>query len=134
MNNKKLGDSFENELAQILFHHGFWAYVTKSKIGGQPADILAAKNKTPYIIDCKVCSDNSFDTARIEENQKNAMFLFDKCGNSDGFFALKMPDGQIFMLDCCTALLHRQDKRIMNRKEIEASAHTLEQWIARCSV
>ena len=91
MNNKKLGDLFENELAQTLSRKGFWVYITKSKIGGQPADIIAARNHIPYLIDCKVCSDNSFDTARIEENQKNAMYLFDKCGNNNGFFALKMP-------------------------------------------
>lgn len=134
MNNKKLGDSFENEMARILFKNGFWVYVTKSKIGGQPADLIAARDGVPYLIDCKVCSDNTFDTNRIEENQKNAMFLFDKCGNSDGVFALKMPDGQIFMLDCYTGLLHRQDKRTMNRQEIEAVSYTLDQWIARCKL
>lgn len=134
VNNKRLGDSFENELAQILFRNGFWVYVTKSKIGGQPADIIAAKDGIAYLIDCKVCSDNTFDTERIEENQKNAMSLFNKCGNGRGIFALKMPDGAIFMLGCHIALHHRQDKRSMNREEIEESTHTLKQWIERCSL
>lgn len=132
MNNKKIGNGFETEMAQLLFRKGFWCHVMASKTAGQPADIIASKDGHPFLIDAKVCSDDCFDLSRIEENQKNAMLLWDKTGNGQGYFALKMQsDGTIFMLDCFTALLHRQTRSTLPRVEVEQSAHTFDEWLKR---
>ena len=56
--NKKLGNTFEAELCEILFEEGFWAHNLAQNQAGQPADVLAARNGRTYLIDCKVCSEN----------------------------------------------------------------------------
>ena len=134
MNNKRLGNGFENEFAKILFRRGFWVHVMASKSAGQPADIIAAKNGHSFLIDAKVCSDDIFDTSRIEENQKNSMDLWDMCGNGVGYFALKMSDGTIYMLDHYTALLHRQHKTTLNRNDIESCCYKLNEWEKRVMI
>lgn len=67
--NKKLGNTFEAELCEILFKHGFWSHNLAQNAAGQPADVIAVKHKTPYLIDCKVCSRGKFPLSRVEENQ-----------------------------------------------------------------
>lgn len=118
MNNKQAGNKFESELCGILAKIGFWAYNCATKTSGQPADIIAARNGKPYLIDAKECKRNTYDTNRIEENQKNAMFLWEMCGNGQGYFALKLADDSIYMIDHNTMLLARQDKRVLNRQDI----------------
>ena len=44
MSNKKLGNSFEAELCEILSMYGFWAHNLAQNSDGQPADVLASKN------------------------------------------------------------------------------------------
>lgn len=97
MNNRKLGNEFESELCKILFNHGFWCHNLAQNQAGQPADVIAAKNGIPYLIDCKVCSNRTFSKTRIEENQWLAMTLWQECGNGSGWFAVKFDD-RIYMI------------------------------------
>ena len=78
--NKKIGNDFEREFAELLFEHGFWVHVFAQNKDGQPADIIAVKNKKAYLIDCKVCSTKKgFDISRMEENQDLSMDLWRDC-------------------------------------------------------
>ena len=54
MSNKKLGNSFEAELCEILSQHGFWAHNLAQNAAGQPADVIAVKDGEAFLIDCKV--------------------------------------------------------------------------------
>ena len=56
MSNKKLGNSFESELCEILSMYGFWCHNLAQNSAGQPADVIAVRNGKAYLIDCKVCS------------------------------------------------------------------------------
>ena len=71
--NRKIGNSFETEFCELLFQYGFWCHNMAQNAAGQPADIIAVKGKTAYLIDCKVCSNNRFPLSRVEENQHFAM-------------------------------------------------------------
>ena len=57
--NRKLGNSFEQALCELLFEKGFWVHNLAQNQAGQPADIIAVINSKPYLIDAKVCSDKS---------------------------------------------------------------------------
>ena len=52
--NRKTGTTFESELCEILSQNGFWAHNLAQNSAGQPADVIAVRNKTAYLIDCKV--------------------------------------------------------------------------------
>ena len=97
MTNKKLGNDFESELCKMLFDAGFWAHKFTQNQAGQPADIIAVKNKTPFIIDAKVCSGNKFPLLRIEENQRSSMDLWHECKNGTGWFAFLIDDDVLMM-------------------------------------
>jgi Holliday junction resolvase len=131
MNNKALGNSFEQELCEKLFEHGFWVHCMAMNKAGQPADIIAVKNKKAYLIDAKVCSDNTFPLSRVEENQDLAMELWKECGNGLGWFALKTDNG-IYMLShyCITAYKHQQSS--LSTKEIVDLGTPLEKWVKKC--
>lgn len=97
MNNKKSGNQFEAELCEILSANGFWTHNLAQNSAGQPADVIAVKNGSAYLIDCKVCSTGHFSLRRIEENQTLAMELWRDCGNGVGWFAMKFGDN-IYMV------------------------------------
>ena len=97
VSNKKMGNAFERELCDILADHGFWCHNMAQKKDGQPADVIAVRNKRAWLIDCKVCKNDRFPLSRIEENQRNAMKLWSECGNGRGWFALKISTG-IYMI------------------------------------
>lgn len=92
-----MGNRFEQELAQILFDHGYWVHLLKQNDAGQPADLIAVKNGRAFLIDAKVCTNGKFPLSRIEPNQELAMRSWEERGNGIGLFALKMPD-DIYML------------------------------------
>ena len=129
MNNKKLGNKFEKELCEMLAAKGFWAYNFPNKIAGQPADIIASRDGRPCLIDCKECTNDTFDTRRVEENQKNSMFLWDYTGNGMGYFALKLQDGRIYMIDHRMMEAARAGKRTLNRHDIIALGLPFEKWL-----
>ena len=132
MNNKTLGNSFEQELCEKLSEYGFWVHNMAMNKAGQPADIVAVRNKTAYLIDAKVCSSRGFALSRVEENQELAMNLWNERGNGQGWFALKVPTGDIYMIP---HLLIQSQKRIQSSlsfSEIHELGKPLEKWVARC--
>lgn len=132
MSNRAIGNSFEDELCNILFSHGFWSHNLKQNSSGQPADVIAAKNKKAYLIDCKVCSNNTFVLERIEENQDLAMELWNECGNGIGWFALKTTDGNIYMISHYVMTAYKDRKHSLSTKEILELGMPIEKWVKKC--
>lgn len=97
MTNKASGNKFEEELAQKLFNEGFWVHRLTQNSDGQPADVIAVKDGSAYLIDAKVCEGDIFPLSRVEGNQRTAMDLWRQCGNDTGWFAILMR-GEIQML------------------------------------
>lgn len=129
MNNKKLGNQFERDLCEVLAANGFWAYNCPNKTSGQPADIIASRNGHPCLIDCKECTNDVFDTARVEENQKNSMMLWDYTGNGEGYFALRLSDGRIYMVHQDAIMLAMHEKRTLNEHDIAHLGEPFYRWV-----
>ena len=132
MSNKTLGNSFEQELCEKLSEYGFWATNLAMTKAGQPADVIAVKNKVAYLIDAKVCSNKGFALSRVEENQELAMSLWEECGNGQGWFAIKIPTGKIYMMPHICIKAYKQVKSSISFSEIHEIAKPLEKWVARC--
>ena len=132
MTNKKLGNNFEQELCEKLSEYGFWTHNLAMNKAGQPADILAVRNRIAHLIDAKVCSSRGFALSRIEENQELAMTLWDECGNGQGWFALKVPTGEIYMIPhiCIQAYKSRQSS--LSFSEIHELGKPLGKWVTSC--
>ena len=129
MNNKRMGSMFEREFAKTLDKNGFWVHLIVPNADGQPADIIACKNKETHLIDCKVCSSLGFPLSRVEENQELAMRKFINRGKGQAWFALKFSD-EIFMLDYTTMMQRKRygEKRI-SIHYIREACDTLERWL-----
>lgn len=132
MNNKTLGNNFELELCEKLSEYGFWVHCLNMNKAGQPADIIAVKNKIAYLIDAKVCSSRGFALSRVEENQELAMTLWNERGNGQGWFALQVPTGEIYMLPhfCIQAFMSRQSS--LSFSEIHELGKPLGKWVTNC--
>lgn len=100
MNNKKLGNSFEKEIAEILRKKGYWVTFLSPRqhIGSQPCDLIAIKNDKPILIDCKTCKTHLFPIRRIEENQRQAFKRYTKCGNTRFMLAIEY-NNKIYEVD-----------------------------------
>lgn len=100
MNNKKLGNDFEKEMAKILSQKGYWVTLLNPKqhIGSQPADLIAVKDNKAILIDCKTCETHLFPIKRIEENQRQAYKKYVKCGNTKYILAIKY-NNKIYEID-----------------------------------
>jgi Holliday junction resolvase len=131
MNNRKMGNSFEDELCNILSGYGFWVHNMAQKKSGQPADVIAVKNKVSYLIDAKVCSNNEFPFSRIEENQDLAMDMWKECGNGLGWFALKL-GSQVYMINHYIMKAYRKKQSSLSAKEIFELGMPLEKWVKKC--
>ena len=131
MNNKTIGNSFEQELCDILANCGFWVHNLAQNKSGQPADVLAVRNKVSYLIDAKVCSDDKFPLSRVEENQDLAMELWHECGNGIGWFALKL-HSQIYMISHYTMKAYRHQQSALSAKEIFELGMPIEKWVIKC--
>ena len=129
MTNKKLGNDFEQEVCEILSKHGFWTHNMAMNKSGQPADIIAVKNKTAYLIDAKVCSSRGFALSRMEENQDLAMALWKECGNGQGWFALKVPTGEIYMILHLSIKAYQQIQSKLSFDEIREVGIPIERWV-----
>lgn len=129
--NKKLGNTFETEFCEILGKHGYWVHNMAQNAAGQPADVIAVKNKLAFLIDCKVCSKSRFPLSRVEENQHFSMEFWAMCGNGEGWFALKVED-EIFMIPhySMVELSYRQSS--LNLTEIKEYGVKLERWLESC--
>ena len=129
--NRAVGNAFEQELCELLFAHGFWTKNLKQDNAGQPADVIAVRNKIAYLIDCKDCSSKGFDLRRVEENQINAMSLWFDCGNGQGWFALKIHES-IYMLPYVSVMAYKLNQSSMSFEEIFANAVPIGEWIKKC--
>lgn len=131
MNNKTLGNSFETELSNVLFNEGFWTHLLNANRAGQPADIMAVKNKKAYLIDAKVCTNNTFPFSRIEENQDLAMDLWRDSGNGTGWFALLLGT-QIYMISHYVMTAYRDKQYSLSAKEIMELGIPIGKWVKKC--
>ena len=133
MTNKKLGNDFEADLCEMLFKEGFWVHNFTQNQAGQPADIIAVKNRTPFLIDAKVCSDNKFPLSRIEENQKNSMDLWRDCVNGTGWFAFLIGD-EVFMMAYSNIkeIDATQARATLNLSDIVERGMTFKKWVQIC--
>ena len=98
MSNKSTGTQFENEFADILAENRFWVHNFQDNKNGQPCDVIASKNGKSFLFDCKDCETKFFRLRRMEENQLNAMTLFEMYGNEPGMFAIRFPAGHIYLV------------------------------------
>ena len=132
MSNKKIGTDFENELCEILSSYGYWVHPMRQDASGQPADIIAVKDKKAYLIDAKVCSNDKFDLRRMEENQDLAMELWRECGNGVGWFAFKLRN-EIYMLSHYCIKAYKQHQSYLSPQEIADLGLPFERWVKKCS-
>lgn len=130
MTNRKLGNTFEAEFCEILAAHDFWAHNMAQNSAGQPADVIAAKNEYSTLIDCKVCSVKGFTLSRIEDNQHLAMQMWEDRVGTDCWFALKLSDGEIFMI-AYVAMLSYEGKgaRCLSEQFIREYGYPLNEWL-----
>jgi Holliday junction resolvase len=132
MSNKKNGNDFEREFAELLYNMGFWVHLLSQNQDGQPADIIAVKNKRAYLIDCKICSTRKgFDLSRMEDNQDLSMDLWKECGNGEGWFAVKV-ESQIYMLTHFTVKAFQNQQSAMSPKDVFECGKPLDKWIKQC--
>ena len=133
MSNKKSGNQFETELCEILSMYGFWSHNLSQNASGQPADVIAVRDGRAYLIDCKVCStDKGFALSRVEENQEMAMSLWNECGNGQGWFAMKLPTGDIFMVPHFAVKAYGNSQSYMSAAEIFGVGKPIERWVIKC--
>ena len=129
MSNKKLGNQFEAEFAEILANEGFWVHLLAQNAAGQPADVIAVKDGEAYLIDCKVCSNGKFPFTRIEDNQEWAMELWRDSGNDNGWFALKF-DNDVYMVDMAAMKTARTHHSAMTPELADMLyGWTLDEWL-----
>lgn len=93
MNNKQLGNEFEQEFCEMLKERGYWVhFITPDKRGAQPFDVIAVMNGYAHAFDCKTSSKKWFSISRLEENQKMAFNKWIDCGNNSACIAIKYDD------------------------------------------
>lgn len=132
MNNRKLGNSFESHLCDLLFNQGFWVHNLAQNQAGQPADVIAVKNRIAYLIDCKVCSGKGFPLSRVEENQDSSMEFWNDCGNGEGWFALNHAVG-IYMIPHSTVKVFMEsEKSSLTEQDILRYGIPLDKWVKKC--
>ena len=92
MNNKLIGNAFEQDFIKHLSSLGYWCTYLEGAAytQAQPCDIIACKDGKVWAIDCKTLNNKSglFPINRIEENQRLAYKRFKKCGNENFFLAI----------------------------------------------
>ena len=129
--NRKVGNGFEKDLCRSLSAYGFWCHNLAQNSQGQPFDVIAARNGMSYPIDCKDCSKNVFKMERIEENQFSAMTLWKDTGNGEGWFALRLMNGAIYMISFSNMEVNAHLKTLSER-EIRVLGEPLGEWVSRC--
>ena len=131
MINKKIGNEFETTFCEMLYEKGFWVHNLTQNKAGQPVDIIAAKDKKTYLIDCKVCSNDYFNLSRIEPNQHSAMNLWRDCGNLEPWFAIKI-ENYIFMVTHWNLKAISRTHTVLNLNDIATIGITFERWCEKC--
>ena len=132
MTNKKLGNDFEQLLCEKLSEYGYWCHNLALNKAGQPADIIAVKNKKAYLIDAKVCSSRGFALSRVEDNQELSMTLWNERGNGQAWFALQVPTGEIYMIPHLCILAFKRTQSYLSFDEIHEMGKPLGKWVTWC--
>ena len=128
MNNKQAGNEFEREFCEILAIDGFWSHFMGGNRNGQPADIIAVRNKKAYLIDAKDCKNDRFVLSRIEDNQHMAMRCWEICGNNQGLFALNTSKGVYMLTYGIVQVLEMADIKSLNMQSIEKYCTPYAEW------
>lgn len=93
MNNKKVGNTYEEKAAQYMSDHGFYAIlVPPNKYGAQPTDIIAVNKNLPVLLDVKHSTDMEFKLVNCRPNQLDAMETFNKRTNGLAGFVIYYND------------------------------------------
>lgn len=130
MNNKSIGTIFEKEFVSILAHRGFWVHLFQDNKNGQPCDVVASRSGHTYLFDCKECKGDTFRLSRMEENQLNAMELFEITGNSRGRFAVRFPGDEIYLSDYRTLkVLRNSGVSGLKRRDFQIYGQSLQSWL-----
>ena len=128
MSNKSRGNELERDVAEYLYAHGFWVHRLQQNADGQPADIIAVNNGKAVLIDCKQCDRRVFRKSRIEENQQQAMKLWEETGNGEGWFAVRFGDeGVVYMVSSQT--FDRAEQECMNQDWFEHTCADIGIWM-----
>lgn len=122
MSNKSKGSGFEQLFGNILASKGFWAHILQDNKNGQPFDIIAVKNNTPYAFDCKECESDRFQLSRMEPNQISAMNRWIETGNENAYFAIKF---------CTTFNIYIVPFQVLNEKRLEGAKSIAESEIIK---
>ena len=130
--NKKVGNDFEKELCDMLASEGFWAHNMAQNSAGQPADVIAVRNGKAYLIDCKVCVNDTFPFSRIESNQHTAMTLWKQSENDYGWFALQLSNKDIYMIDHGLMIALSLNQSSIGKDLITHYGLPLERWLEKC--
>jgi len=130
VNNKKTGTDLEREFAELLAGKGFWVHMFQDNKNGQPCDVVAARNGVTYLFDCKSCEKDYFLLSRMEENQYNAMHLFEMTGNEKGKFALRFNNQTTYLIDYAL-IKYLQDKGIKKIDKLDCWKYgcDIETWL-----
>lgn len=134
VSNKKIGTDFERKFAELMATRGFWVHMFQDNKNGQPCDVVASRNGITYLFDCKDCKKDYFLLSRMEENQYNAMYLFELTGNEKGKFALRFSNQRIYLIDY-DLIRHLQSKGIKQIGEAacENYGSNLDTWLGNLS-
>ena len=130
--NRKVGNSFEKDLCRSLSAYGFWCHNLAQNSQGQPFDVIAARNGVSYPIDCKDCSKNIFKMERIEENQFSAMSLWRDTNNGEGWFALRLSNGAVYMVSFSNMEANALSKTALSEREIRILGVPFGEWVTKC--
>ena len=128
--NRTVGGKFEQEFAEFLHEHGFWAHVMQQNKAGQPSDIIAAKGKFHTLIDCKVCDSDTFPFDHIRDNQLLAMRMFQRLCGELCYFALKFPEREIRMVSLeRLETLKNRGKKGLSKKDLDNETWHIDEWL-----
>lgn len=112
----------------MLYGYGFWAHNLKQDNSGQPADVIAVRNKVAYLIDAKDCEKDYFLLSRIEENQDLAMTLWGEVGNGDGWFAIRTK-GEVYMVAYSILSNLRKTLKRLSYDDIHNIGYEFGEWV-----
>lgn len=129
MSNKKTGTTFEYKFARLLSGNGFWVHRLQDNHNGQPFDLIACISGRAYAFDCKDCQNDTFSLSRIEENQRNAMTLWEECGNGDGLFAFHVSQGIRIIPFSVLLFLESKEIKTINKSDLMWYSVSAKQWI-----
>ena len=130
--NKAAGNQFEREFASILADNHFWLHLFQDNQNGQPCDVSACKNGNTFLFDCKDCRGRYFELSRMEENQYNAMRLFELTGNSRGRLAVRFQGEDICLISYWrVAALLKNGIRRLDREGCIRHGEPFANWLAR---